>query len=90
MPKRHITTHVLDTARGHPARGVSVTLERYNEPTKNWMSVGKAVTNNDGRVTAFQTSQSEEPAEISTGMYRLAFDSGTSIVQPQKKNRGAS
>jgi 5-hydroxyisourate hydrolase len=63
-----ITTHVLDTARGTPAADLSVLLEcrRGSE----WSVVGRAVTDANGRVTAF-TSAPLEP-----GTYRLTFDTG--------------
>ena len=31
-----ISSHVLDTASGFPAAGLSVSFEKYNEQTKNW------------------------------------------------------
>jgi len=63
-----ITTHVLDTARGAPASGLSVLLElRRNS---EWATIGRAVTDANGRVTAF-TSGPPAP-----GTYRLTFDTG--------------
>ncbi len=58
-----ISTHVLDTARGEPAAGVSVTLSRVDG--------GQAVTQQtdaDGRIASL--------GELSPGGYRLSFDVG--------------
>jgi 5-hydroxyisourate hydrolase len=64
-----ITTHVLDTARGRPAVGVAVTLERGADDGGAWTPVGNARTGDDGRVADLAPSA---PA----GHYRLRFDSG--------------
>ncbi|HUK36646.1 MAG TPA: hydroxyisourate hydrolase [Vicinamibacterales bacterium] len=61
-----ITTHVLDTARGTPAAGVSVLLEHRSG--SEWVTVGRAVTDTNGRVTAFTG------APLAPGTYRLTFD----------------
>lgn len=45
---RSISTHVLDTARGLPAEGVLVTLERLDGDA--WTVVRQATTDGDGRV----------------------------------------
>ena len=60
-----ITTHVLDTARGAPAAGVPVTLERG----PGWDEVGSGRTGDDGRVA--ELGSPEAP-----GAYRLRFDTG--------------
>lgn len=62
-----ITTHVLDTARGRPAAGVPVILERATPEA--WEMVGAGATDADGRVTAL----AEPPRP---GRYRLTFDTG--------------
>lgn len=58
-----ISTHILDTSLGHPAEGVTVTLEK--KIGENWTLVGTDQTGKDGRI-AFQC-----PAEA--GHYRLLF-----------------
>ena len=45
-----LTTHVLDTARGEPARGLRVTLERIEADART--PVAEATTNHDGRLDA--------------------------------------
>ncbi len=60
-----ITTHVLDTARGAPAAGVPVRLERVSdgEPAE----IGRASTDSDGRVRDLG------PERLRRGTYRLVF-----------------
>ena len=45
-----LTTHVLDTAAGQPAAGVSLTLDRVTGT--GYVRVAEAVTNADGRTDA--------------------------------------
>jgi 5-hydroxyisourate hydrolase len=55
-----LSTHVLDTGRGEPARGVRVELLRGED------LVGSNETNDDGRIP-------ELAAELDPGRYRLVF-----------------
>jgi 5-hydroxyisourate hydrolase len=55
-----LSTHVLDTGRGEPARGVRVELLRGEE------AIGSGETNEDGRIA-------ELAAELDPGEYRLVF-----------------
>ena len=71
MMKR-ITTHVLDTARGKPARDVPVRLERQ-EKSGDWAVLGSARTDHDGRCGQLVP----DDKVLSTGLYRLAFDTGS-------------
>jgi 5-hydroxyisourate hydrolase len=65
-----ISTHVLDTARGHPADAVPVVLER--EGPGGWEQVGADVTDADGRIASLLP-----PGEpLAHGRYRLTFDTG--------------
>ena len=57
-----ISTHVLDTERGEPARGVRVELHRGND------LVGSAETDEDGRIRDLSGGQTLGP-----GPYRLVF-----------------
>jgi 5-hydroxyisourate hydrolase len=43
-----LSTHVLDTARGRPARGVAVACEVRDGD--GWRTVGEGVTDDDGRI----------------------------------------
>ena len=60
-----ISTHVLDTARGRPAAGVAVTLERGPD----WTEVGSGRTGDDGRIA-------EVGSPDAPGAYRLRFATG--------------
>ena len=63
-----ISTHVLDTATGVPARGVPVSLEVRRED--RWELTGEGVTNDQGRL-------GELPTEgIEAAIYRIRFDTG--------------
>lgn len=62
-----ITSHVLDTARGRPADGVSIVLERQPPGSSDvWEAVASAVTNEDGRVPSLLPPAST----IEAGVYR--------------------
>jgi 5-hydroxyisourate hydrolase len=67
-----ITTHVLDTARGRPAEGVPVVLERAAPERDGWEVVGRGVTDADGRRRDL-IPDGRRPAP---GRYRLTFDTG--------------
>jgi 5-hydroxyisourate hydrolase len=56
-----ISTHVLDTERGEPARGVRVELYRGDE------LVGAQETNEDGRIVELSAEQ------LVAGPYRIVF-----------------
>ena len=62
-----ITTHILDTAIGRPAADVLVTLLRQHGD--DWLMLGSAPTDADGRVADFTGSDEVLPA----GVYRLTF-----------------
>jgi 5-hydroxyisourate hydrolase len=55
-----LSTHVLDTGRGEPARGVRVELLRGHE------QVGAGETNDDGRIPELATG-------LDAGAYRIVF-----------------
>jgi 5-hydroxyisourate hydrolase len=61
-----ISTHVLDTGLGRPARGVPVTLYRVNGAAAT--RIGSALTDDDGRVRALLDGALEP------GAYRIEFD----------------
>ena len=65
-----ITTHVLDTARGRPARGVSVRLERLVGGGAT--ELGRGTTDADGRLRTLLP----EGVPVQPGRYRLVFDTG--------------
>jgi 5-hydroxyisourate hydrolase len=66
-----ITTHVLDTSVGQPARDLRVSLSR-RLPGERWEIVGEGRTDNDGRQRALVAAGVALPP----GIYRLSFDTG--------------
>jgi 5-hydroxyisourate hydrolase len=66
----HLSTHVLDTARGIPAKGVKIELHRIEHDVRRRVATG--VTNADGRIAAPLISG--ELLEI--GVYELTFHAG--------------
>lgn len=63
-----ISTHVLDTARGVPAEGVPITLDRLTP--EGWQRLTAGVTNDDGRVRDFLPPGTT----LEPGTWRMAFD----------------
>ncbi|MGZ3417138.1 MAG: 2-oxo-4-hydroxy-4-carboxy-5-ureidoimidazoline decarboxylase [Polyangiales bacterium] len=68
--KASITTHVLDTALGKPARGVKIVLE--HKKGDGWAKVGSGQTDDDGRLKTLVP----EGAQLEAGTYRITFDTG--------------
>lgn len=67
--KNPITTHVLDTSRGMPAEGISVSLE-IQLLQNEWKKIGTGNTNSDGRVADLLS----ESHVLQKGIYRLTFE----------------
>jgi 5-hydroxyisourate hydrolase len=67
-----LTTHVLDTARGRPAAGISVELFRLDPETGERKSLKTVSTNDDGR-TGTPLLDGEE---LVRGVYELVFEVG--------------
>ena len=67
-----ISTHVLDTARGVPAKDVSVHLERH-ENSGEWRFVASARTDDEGRCSQLLP----DGEGLAPGIYRLAFDTAS-------------
>ncbi len=75
-----ITTHVLDTARGRPASGLSVTLEAQSGDGR-WAVVGKGATDADGRVKQLLPANTS----LHPGLYRLTFDTQSYFVAQERE-----
>lgn len=60
-----VTTHVLDTASGRPARGIAVRFE-----TAEGKPIADGRTDDDGRIRDLG------PETLDPGVYRLVFDTG--------------
>lgn len=65
-----ITTHVLDTAIGRPAAGITVILELRH--ASEWSPVARSETDKDGRVASLTEGYIMTP-----GTYRMTFDTGS-------------
>ncbi|MFG2245018.1 hydroxyisourate hydrolase [Spirillospora sp. NPDC048823] len=71
-----LSTHVLDAAKGLPAAGIAVRLER-RAADGGWTPLAEARTDADGRIR-------EWDAPIGAGVHRLAFDTaGLSDFYPE-------
>lgn len=66
----YLTTHVLDTARGCPAKGLKIELFRIEGDTRTHLKT--LVTNDDGR-TNERTLPSDQ---FAPGVYELVFHAG--------------
>lgn len=66
-----LTTHVLDTANGCPARGMALGLYRL-EPGEARTLLKEAITNSDGRADAPLLAD----ATFATGRYEIVFQAG--------------
>ena len=62
-----ITTHILDTTRGLPAKNVPITL--FAQKGNDWQKVNGGVTNKDGRLPGLLADDEKLPA----GVYRMHF-----------------
>jgi 5-hydroxyisourate hydrolase len=66
-----ISTHILDTAKGKPAAGVAVELDR--DIDGSWETLNATITDTDGRVKALLPEN--EP--MLPGLYCVRFATGT-------------
>ena len=72
-----LSTHVLDTTLGRPAAGILVTLAKQAPDGLTFVEVGKALTDQDGRIA-------KGDRVMDTGIYRLTFDTGAYFQQFHK------
>lgn len=68
-----ITSHVLDTALGRPARDIPVRLD-VRSPDGTWTTLSDKATNEDGRVTVLVLTPK-------AGTYRLTFETGAYLEE---------
>ncbi len=69
MSRSPITTHVLDTATGAPARGIRITCDKMKGDAFEELASG--VTDADGRITDLLS-----PKSLESGTYRMTFHVG--------------
>lgn len=71
----YLTTHVLDTAHGRPAAGLTIELYKINGDDRQCLN--QLVTNDDGR-----TDTPILPADrFATGTYELVFHAGAYLAK---------
>jgi len=70
-----ITTHVLDTSVGRPAKGITATLDI--QVGDGWKELGKGVTNADGRIATLLPTDHE----LQSGIYRLTFETASYFAE---------
>jgi 5-hydroxyisourate hydrolase len=70
-----VTTHVLDTALGRPAAGVTVRLERPGEARP----LASGTTDADGRIGALG------PDGLNPGVYRIVFGTGAYFARDGRR-----
>ena len=67
-----LTTHVLDTSIGAPAKGIQIDLKQLDDVSRGWIQLGSSRTNGDGRLN--------EPllkgVSMQQGTYELTFHAG--------------
>lgn len=67
--KSPITTHVLDTAQGRPARGIAVKLSR-RDTNGTWLELASGQTDDDGRIMNLLPAN----VQFESGVYQLTFE----------------
>ena len=70
MGVSQLTTHVLDTSIGKPARDISILLQQYHQD--QWKSFAQGVTNSDGRIGDLLPAERILPPST----YKLVFETG--------------
>ncbi|MCB2135922.1 MAG: hydroxyisourate hydrolase [Rhodobacteraceae bacterium] len=70
MAEGYLTTHVLDTARGVPAKGIAITLYRLSRDRRE--KIATTITNDDGRTDGPILPK----GQFATGCYELLFETG--------------
>lgn len=66
-----LTTHVLDTSIGRPAKDVAVKL--LQKVNAGWQAIAQGVTNADGRISDLLPPGKK----METGVYKIVFDTGS-------------
>jgi 5-hydroxyisourate hydrolase len=69
-PPPGLSTHVLNTATGKPASGITIILQR--QKNDGWEELRRGETDTQGRVKELQPAGKKLPA----GTYRLVFETG--------------
>ena len=75
-----ITTHILDTTKGKPAFGVTITL--LQQAGDNWQEIARGVTNSDGRIADLLPKEKQ----LELGVYKMKFDTQEYFAQDGTAN----
>ncbi len=73
-----LTTHVLDTALGRPAEGVTIVLEGLK--SSGLKEIGRGVTNSDGRVKDIMGE-----SNLTAGTYKMTFHTKDYLAASDRK-----
>ncbi|MDP2161145.1 MAG: hydroxyisourate hydrolase [Flavobacterium sp.] len=63
-----LSSHILDISKGLPASGVTIQLEKMNEKNKKWTFVDEKITDKNGRISDFLSSEKNN-----NGIYKLTY-----------------
>jgi 5-hydroxyisourate hydrolase len=74
----NLTTHVLDTALGRPAEGVTIVLEGLK--SSGFKEIGRGVTNADGRVKEIMGESA-----LTAGTYKMTFHTKEYLASTDRK-----
>jgi 5-hydroxyisourate hydrolase len=66
-----LSSHILDITVGQPVEKVDVQLEKFDETTKQWVSLGKKQTDKNGRIVDFLPYSKNLKSNY--GKYKLIF-----------------
>ena len=64
-----LSSHILDISKGMPASGVPIRLEKMDADKKTWSVVDEKVTDANGRISDFLSSEKAD----NKGIYKLTF-----------------
>ncbi|EDW00975.1 5-hydroxyisourate hydrolase [Drosophila grimshawi] len=78
MSTRKFSSHVLNTSTGKAAAYIKVTTSRLDE-LQEWKAIRPTQTDSDGRC------QLLDPAEFSSGIYKLTFHVGAYFAEQNIK-----
>lgn len=63
-----VTTHILDTTKGKPAKGVTIIL--YSNNHDQWRELARGITNADGRISDLL----KKDVLLEYGAYKIRFE----------------
>jgi 5-hydroxyisourate hydrolase len=64
-----LSSHILDISKGTPASGVPIRLEKLDADKKTWSVIDEKVTDANGRISDFLSSEKAD----NKGIYKLTF-----------------